>query len=609
LRIDVSIGRGGYAPFAMALVVLLGALEGCSHSQAADRRAAGPAAVPLAEALRSRPGNVSMFPPPGSRTASPQTQITFRGRGPLDTRTIVITGSSTGVHSGRFESHSDGGGISFLPAQPFTPGETVTVSSTLPIRGQLRNAASFVVAKPARETTPPPRPTPTAPPPPTPVTSRFISAPKLRAPMVTVTTAKTRGPSSVLLVTKGAGLLPALMIVDRSGGLTWYQQMPDGTAANDLKVQRYQGRFVLTYWRGTQNTSHGYGGGDDIIVDRHYQQLAVVHAGNGYHADLHDFVLTSAGSAWLTAYTPVRWDLRPVNGRGDGIVLDGVVQEVDLRTGLVKFEWHSLDHIPLAASTVKPPPDNTTAWDYAHLNSVDPSEPSEVLVSARHTSAVYAVDGDTGDVRWTLGGDYSDFNVPAAARFGYQHDARRAGGKDLISIFDDGGGPPRTEPQSRALVVHLDRRHKAVAVVAADTHAPPVVANSQGNVERLSDGSLFVGWGSEPAITEFDGEGTVDWDARLPAGVSSYRAFSDVWEGAPTTAPAVVVRRVAGRQRAWVSWNGDTRTATWRVTVASAAATRTFTVRRRGFETTIEIPHGYSLRSIVPLDARGRTLR
>jgi hypothetical protein len=412
-----------------------------------------------------------------------------------------------------------------------------------------------------------------------------------------------------LLVTKGAGLRPALTIIDRSGGLTWYDPMPDATAANDLKVQRYRGRPVLTYWRGSQNTSHGYGDGDDIIVDRHYQRLAVVHAGNGYHADLHDFVLTDTGSAWLTVYAPVRWDLRPVGGRSDGIVLDGVVQQVDVRTGLVEFEWHSLDHVPLSASIVRPPHDSTTAWDYVHLNSVDPSEPSEVLVSARHTSAVYAMDGDTGDLLWTLGGKYTDFTVPAAARFGYQHDARRAGGQDLVSIFDDGGGPPRTEAQSRALVLHLDRPHKAVSVVVADAHAPPVVANSQGNVEQLPGGSLFVGWGSEPAITEFDGKGTVTWDARLPAGVSSYRAFAADWVGAPAAAPVVVVRRLAGHQRAWVSWNGDTRTTTWRVLVASAAATRTLSVRRTGFETTIEIPRGYSLRSIVPLDGRGRTLR
>ena len=44
------------------------------------------------------------------------------------------------------------------------------------------------------------------------------------------------------------------------------------------------------------------------------------------------------------------YDLSPVGGPGDGQVFDGVVEEIDVATGGVLFEWHSLDHVPLTES-------------------------------------------------------------------------------------------------------------------------------------------------------------------------------------------------------------------------------------------------------------------
>ena len=35
-------------------------------------------------------------------------------------------------------------------------------------------------------------------------------------------------------------------------------------------------------------------------------------------------------------------------------MLDSVVQEIDIPTGLVLFQWDSLDHVPLTAGYTKP---------------------------------------------------------------------------------------------------------------------------------------------------------------------------------------------------------------------------------------------------------------
>jgi hypothetical protein len=74
-------------------------------------------------------GAVTVSPLPGSRDASPQTQISFLGPPKGDLSRISVVGSRTGAHAGRLEGYSDGDGASFLPSRPFAQGETVTVSA------------------------------------------------------------------------------------------------------------------------------------------------------------------------------------------------------------------------------------------------------------------------------------------------------------------------------------------------------------------------------------------------------------------------------------------------------------------------------------------------
>jgi hypothetical protein len=97
----------------------------------------------------SGPPPVYVFPIPGSHFASPQTQIALRGLPVSQLGTITVTGSSSGVHAGAEESDSDGNGGSFIPSDPFTPGETVTVTTSLNIEGSHNGTYQFQVAVPA----------------------------------------------------------------------------------------------------------------------------------------------------------------------------------------------------------------------------------------------------------------------------------------------------------------------------------------------------------------------------------------------------------------------------------------------------------------------------
>lgn len=559
----------------------------------------------MSKSLRAQHGSVAMSPAPGSRTASPDTQISLRGAD-LENTALTVTGSTSGVHSGVYRRHSDDAGMSFVPDEPFTPGETVTVQSPLPIYGSDNGQVVFTVATPAVETTPPKNQAANTPSPPPPTTQNFVTSPAIHAPPVTVITSTDPDAGDILLSPKGGGLPPALEIVDSQGRVVWYQTAPTGTALNDLQLQTLHGQPTLTYWEGKQNSAHGYGDGDVVMLDSSYRVIRRVRAGNGYQVDLHDLQI-SGGSAWITVYTPIRWDLRPVGGKADGIVLDGVVQEIDLATGLVEFEWHSLDHIPLSESTVHPPNDTTTAWDYVHLNSVD-VHADHVLVSARHTNAVYDVDAVTGDVTGTLGGNRSDYKLSANAAFGFQHDAReQADGS--ITLFDDGGGPPRVEKESRALHLALDPASHTASIVSSDAHVPAIVADSQGNVQQLASGHTFVGWGSASNITEYDGSGNVVWDARLASGITSYRAYRVAWVGKPATTPSVATSATGPDTLVSISWNGDTRTANWRVIARSGNGTVTRrTIVRAGYETRVTVP-GHSLRvTVTALDSHHHVL-
>src|SRR5205085_10424335 len=119
---------------------------------------------------------------------------------------------------------------------------------------------------------------------------------------------------------------------------------PGGVVAN-FRVQNYRNQPVLTWWQGYTNA--GVGVGQDVIYDSSYRPVAVVQAGNGLRADLHEFTLTPGGTALLTAYLPVYWNASSVHGQKREIVLDSVVQEIDVATGLVLFQWDSLDHVSL----------------------------------------------------------------------------------------------------------------------------------------------------------------------------------------------------------------------------------------------------------------------
>ena len=71
--------------------------------------------------------------------------------------------------------------------------------------------------------------------------------------------------------------------------------------AINFRTQAYRGKPVLTWWEG-EVTKIGTSEGENVIVDQSYKTIARVDAGNGYSADVHEFLLTPAGTALITVH-------------------------------------------------------------------------------------------------------------------------------------------------------------------------------------------------------------------------------------------------------------------------------------------------------------------
>ena len=436
----------------------------------------------------------------------------------------------------------------------------------------------------------------------------FVSEPDLSAPVIDVSKYDVPGapPSDqgmIFLSPKDGEARTGPLIVDNQGRPVW---IGPEERAYDLRVQQYQGQPVLTFWRGDTITPY-YGAGEFVLLNEEYQEVASVTTHGVIAADYHDGTITDHGTALLIGHRLVQRDLSARGGSTHGWVADGIVQEVDIATGKVLFQWDALSHIPISDAMIGlkaygSGESREDPYDYAHINSVTEDGDDAFLISARNTSAVYRVDRDTGKVDWTLGGKSSDFTMAGNSEFYWQHDAERQA-DGTLTLFDNEAAPPRAH-QSRGLRLALDMKTHTASV--ATSYRPPDgrLAGSQGNVEVLPNGNVFVGWGSRHYYSEYTADGRLLVDADFGTG-ESYRTYQMPWTGRPTQPPSLVV----SDGTAYVSWNGATEVAAWRFLAGEDAesARNVGEVRWEGFETSAEVLDAPYV-AAQALDANGRVL-
>jgi hypothetical protein len=562
---------------------------------------------------------VTISPLAGTPDASPQSQISFLGAKASHIHNIFVVGSRSGPHGGRLKSYASTVGASFLPSRPFLAGEQVTVRATVDHTAveteftvayqdnyDYKPSASMAQTAPApgqsfasrAQTTPAPAPG-----------QSFASAPTLQPPLVSIDYDSSQAAPGDIFLTFAHGVgQSGPMIVDGSGQLVWFSPVPKGMTAADFQVESYDGKPALVWWQG-YIPNLGIGFGTDEIYGSNYRPLAQVNAGNGYKADLHDIQITSKGSAFITSNTLVHTDLAPGGGPREGVLIDSVLQEIDIETGLVMFEWHSYGHVALSESYADPHVSSSEPWDWFHLNSISLGPDDDLLISSRNTSALYDVSLGGGRVLWRIGGKRPTFKMDGGTGMAYQHDARWQP-DHTITVFDD-GALPKKHSQSRAIRLAIDWAHLTVHLVGRDVRTPPLLTGSQGNDQVLPNGDSFVDWGEVPYFTEFSPSGQVVFEGRMPYPAQSYRGYKFPWSATPSEPPAIAVKRgSAGLDTVYASWNGATAVSQWRVLAGTSAKSLSpiATFAKLGFESAASVPHAGTHFAVQALDAEGHLL-
>ena len=435
-----------------------------------------------------------------------------------------------------------------------------------------------------------------------PVAPRWLSRPDLRIPGLTVLSRAegvSEDPIFIAPYNAPGGAQAGAVIAENSGEPLWENPLA-GKVTTNFRVQRYRSSPVLVWWEGDIELGHGVG--EYVIADAAYRTVRRVQAAGGLRGDLHEFVITPAGTALLTSYVVRDADLREVGGPANGTIQDAIFQEIDLTSGRLLIEWHSFGAIALGESYVPV----TSDWDFFHINSVDLDRDGNFLVSARSTHTIYKIDR-RGRILWRLGGKGGDFELGPGASFAWQHDVRRQP-DGTLTVFDN-GATPAVEKRSRALIVDLDESAMTAKLQRQFTH-PKVLSGSQGSVQRLANGNVFVGWGEVPRVSEFDASGRLVFDALLGSGYECYRAFRQPWSGSPAEAPAIAVAGRPGERTAYASWNGASAVAHWRLLSASSpdSLVARSEVPRRGFETALPISGESPFVAVEALDAARRPL-
>ena len=133
---------------------------------------------------------------------------------------------------------------------------------------------------------------------------------------------------------------------------------------------------------------------------------------------------------------------------------------------------------------------------------------------------------------------------------------------------------------------------------------------SQGNSERLPGGDLFVGWGRIGRFSEFSADGKLLFDATLPPGYDSYRAYRFPWTGDPSTSPTASARRDGPDTVVDASWNGATDVASWQILAGPdpGALKPIASIAWDGLDTTVPLRTRANWVAIAAEDAGGHTV-
>ncbi len=484
--------------------------------------------------------NVYVNPAPSAPAAGVHTTLTFRWLSPLESAPapaddeFVVSGSSSGRHSGTLQFARDGETVIFTPDHGFTPDEEVTVrfqgdalrppfsyhfrTNPLILRQAQRDRlaaevfaqryggdpAALLAATPATDgeilfgneldevVLPPDFPD-----------FSFTSYGFEPAPGVIFTNFLYRN-------LQDDDIRSFNVIFDNDGNVRYYMCY-HGYFLQDFAPHPAQNR--ISHFRFPTRLWYIMDGSDFCMVD-------TVAAGNGYDGDLHELLITEEGGYYLIAQEWREMDLSDIGGNDEALVMGMVIQQLDADHNVL-FEWLSLDHIPVADTNMDHVDITADIVDYMHSNSIEIDTDGNILISSRHIDEVTKIDHTTGEVLWRMGGgsgnQFTFINDLEHEAFYQQHDARRLT-NGHISVFDN--GQFHDPPTSYVKEYEVDEETLTATLVWSYVQDPPTYSAMMASAREMENGNRVIGWGypdaDSPIASEITADGELVWELSAP---------------------------------------------------------------------------------------------
>jgi VCBS repeat-containing protein len=320
----------------------------------------------------------------------------------------------------------------------------------------------------------------------------------------------------------GAGGSGYAIVFDDHGVPVWWQGSNPGPI--DAKFLSEAGEPRITWW-GQFDGANGY------QIRKLDGTVTHTVSAVGGSTDIHELQREPNGDYLVISYQPREHvDLTAFGGNGgpDDTVIDAEVQEIN-PAGEAVWAWNSSDHIGLG---------ETGRWwptvlagnprDIVHMNAVEPVGDDAILISLRHTDAVYKIDKATGNVIWKLGGIWTPksltvTNDPQGAYpLGGQHDIRLQP-DGTITIHDNDTNLPSPP---RVVRYEIDEAMHTAKLVEQKTDPEAPGSFCCGSARRSADGSWLISWGGRSLVTEFNPAGERTFRLGFGGVAFSYRAVA-----------------------------------------------------------------------------------
>lgn len=488
-----------------------------------------------------------LSPLPQSKYNLPETNIIIRygqqyniDRAPQFQELVKISGTKSGIHTGKIIFSEKSTTLIFKPDKPFTTGETVTVNiDPLPLKTGFFTPPMeyrfFITKENVNQKVRADR-------------KKYLKKilPELNLNSKNTTqnifnseSATDSLPEDFPVITVSDLDSPAegflfftpftipdfsgtyLVISDNYGVPVFYKKVTAATFG--FKLQK---NGTLTYY---DNSVSAF-----LVLDSSYSVIDTIRMRNGYSTDLHELLVFENNHAMLMSYDWQRVNMDTIVPGGDtnALVVGLVIQELDENENVV-FQWRSWDHFQITDATYDISLTDSTI-DYVHGNALEPDYDGNILLSSRHMDEITKINRQTGDIIWRWGGEYCENNQFVFVNdplngFSHQHDIRRLANGNL-TLFDNGN---LHDPQvSRALEYQVDEVNKIAVLIADYRNEPSTYSYAMGSFRRLENHNSVIGWGakvSSPDITEVNVFGEVQLAFTMADTIYNYRAYKNDW--------------------------------------------------------------------------------